>query len=258
MPKRHLTLISAIFALVLTYPLLGFAESPLSKMAPAVFGSQDQGQKPEETLKAPFPTEPNKSDKTHNSLMSLYDSKKKEMVIPLDKPHRSQDYIKNWGSDIVTQGLNLSNKTKDSIFKNLQKEFDPYGFREYLGFVNQASLLPYATTQNLRMDSFVTAPPTLVSEGALQGSYRWLLDIPVTISYYPEDLSTLKRTQNSAQAKTRPPAANNVNLTIRVQIGRAVQAPSNSAAQTLGSDIVIERWGGSILSSASQAQAPKN
>ena len=41
---------------------------------------------------------------------------------------------------------------------------------------------------NLRMQSYVEAPE-LINEGALEGRYRWLYEVPVTISFIPEEAS---------------------------------------------------------------------
>jgi hypothetical protein len=163
-----------------------------------------------------------------SNLMQLYDDQVRldSGHLLLDQPHRTDVQVAEWAMQKVSLALNVDPTSFEIDQKNVSINFDPYGFQEYKDWLTKSGILPTLQAQKLRMNSFAQGTPLLLSEGALEGSYRWLFEIPLMISYYDQATKSLKGKRNTDTA-TRT-------IRIRVQVGRS------DAQEKDG--LLIERW----------------
>lgn len=175
---------------------------------------------------APFPTDKTAPTVSSSRLMSIYDSEAARDNVPLDKPHRTGEQLVTWTEDRVTAAMNINPAQWDQHLKILQPDFAAYGLQEYQAYLQSSGILDVLKAQNMRVNAIMDGTATLLSEGALSGSYRWLYQVPLMLSYYDADTRTAKGQGGKVQ---------NRKVTIRVQIGR-------SGASQNDDDIMIERW----------------
>lgn len=174
-------------------------------------------------------------------LMALYDeqSAATSMEIPADKPHLNQAQIAEWVEEQVTNAMTIDPVSFDDKKKNLLSDFQPYALTEYETHVVGTGLVDQLKQQSLKMNAIQDGAPQLVSEGALEGTYRWLYDVPLMLSYYPSGLQTLKTKQQASLP--------NQKITIRVQLGRLAQQDPKHP-----NGVMMEHW---TMLGAATAQA---
>lgn len=167
--------------------------------------------------------------------MSLYEAQvaATSMDIPLDKPHRNAEQIAGWTEARVTNAMSIDPTNFSTKKKDMMADFEAYAITEYETYLNSAGLLNTLSTSKLKLNVIAAGSPKLVSEGALNGTYRWLFDVPLMLSYYPADLKSLKSTASSTKSNLPP----NQKVTLRVQVGR-LSKPDEKRPE----GIVIERW----------------
>ncbi len=174
---------------------------------------------------APFTTD-GSAPKSNSKLMGFYDQERAEDVVPIDKPHRTTEQMADWSVDHVTTAMNIDPLTWDAHLKTLTPYFDAYGLQEYQSYLQSSGILNLLQTNRLKINSILDGAPTLLSQGALSGTYRWLYQVPLMITYYEEETKTLK---------TRGVKSQNQKLVLRVQIGRVAKGSDDN-------NIVIEHW----------------
>lgn len=175
---------------------------------------------------APFATDKAASANSGSKLMSIYDTQASQDNVPLDRPHRTGEQLVTWTEDRVTAAMNIDPSEWDAHMKLLQPDFAPYGLQEYQNYLQTSGIMDVLKTKNLRLNAIMDGTATLLSEGALSGSYRWLYQVPLMISYYDASVKTAKGQGGKVQ---------NQKFSIRVQIGRSATAQNDD-------QIMIERW----------------
>ena len=198
--------------------LSSFAFSPFAY-------SQSKAPEPIPT-KAPFSTDGNTTVNSGSSLMNIYDDEAAAEKAPLDTPHRTTEQVSNWVEDHLTNAMNIDVTTWDDHLKKITPDFDPYGLQEYQAYLASSGILNLLKTNNLKINAISDSNPVLLSEGAISGTYHWLYQMPLMLSYYDQEATSLKNGQTKAQ---------NQKVTIRVQVGRVAKGADDN-------NIVIERW----------------
>lgn len=190
---------------------------------------EPKGPPPEETLQAPFPTTPTSGTTgSQSKLMDIYGSAgaSAEDANDLSKPHRNEKQIVEWATEIVSQAMTINVKTYNDDFKKIAPDFTPYALKEYQDYLQKTNMVAILSSNTLRLQAVSDETGTVVKEGAITGTYHWLVQIPLMTSFYSEDMQSVDKT---AKAQSQ-------NLLVQIQIGRV--APKNSADVGL----VVERW----------------
>ena len=177
-------------------------------------------------VKAPFQTDAAAPKTSGSGLMGLYDTERSEDVVPLDKPHRTSEQIATWVEDNVTTAMNIDPSKWDAQQKKIRLQFDAYGFQEYQNYLKSSGILAALQSNKLRLNAIADGPSILLSEGALSGSYHWLYQMPLMLTYYDQDIKGLRKGQARPQ---------NRKVMIRVQIGRTASGNDDN-------HVFIEHW----------------
>ena len=203
------------------------ADTFLNYFFPSIFGPPTPGPKPEETLVAPFAKPPAEGVKRLTLEERIAKSRSSpENTLPVDQPHRSSKYISEWAAMSVADALSFDNTGYQDHLKKMDALFVPNGKQEFANNMVSSDLLSQLQAQQQRMQAFVKTTPTLLNEGNFGGVYRWLFDVPVTVSMIPSGMRTY-----SGKVKIEPVTRD---LVIRIQVGRAQGAFTDGVA--------IERW----------------
>ncbi len=188
---------------------------------------EQKGPPPEVTLKAPFPTEPDKTVSTNAELMQMYNAPSAEQTgTSLDQPHRSPQQVSEWTSGIVSQAMTIYPNTWANDFEKISPNFTPFAADEYKTYIQSSNFINILSSNQMHLQAISDDGAAVVKEGAIAGTYHWLIQVPLMTSFYKSDMKEVdKNTQSQNQ-----------NLLVQVQVGR-VPPKSNT---DIG--LVIERW----------------
>lgn len=210
---------------VLAVPHAADARSVLDKL----LGQDDEnaGPPPEETLQAPFQTTPPQSSGT-NALVEIYGTGNSATALSsgLDQPHRNQKQIIEWASGIVASAMTIQPSTSDSDFAKISEYFTPYAVSEYKNYLQKSNILTILTANKMRLQAISNDEGVILKEGALSGTYHWLVQIPLMASFY-------NLTTQEIDKKETPQTQS---FSVQVQVGRV---PAKNSADI---GLVIERW----------------
>ena len=126
----------------------------------------------------------------------------------------------------MAQAFTFDSLSIDAHMGKLDTWFIPYGKQEFMAALQKDGLLESLRQQQQQIKAFIKTEPQLLNEGNFDGVYRWLYDVPVTISIMPSTMTTYAG-RNKVTPITR-------NMVVRVQIGRTSSGFSDG--------IAIERW----------------
>lgn len=175
---------------------------------------QDEVIYPEQTLEAPFPVMPAEDMKDpDNKLLSLYEGEAEENtqdIIGLDKPHRSLEEIRAWLGRAMAEILTMNADDYEDHLTLLKTGMNEAALTDFSSFIQSSRTLDTLRTNNMRMVGVVDAPPLLLNEGVIGGRYRWLMEMPVTLSFIPKGLQEYGRKSDFV----------NQAVLVTVQIGR--------------------------------------
>lgn len=187
-----------------------------------------EGPPPEKTLQAPFPTTPDVKA-SQNKLMDMYgatDSKPASDVNNLAIPHRNEAQITEWTTEIVSQALTINPASYHQDFAKLSPMFAPYALKEYQDYLTKTNMMAVLTSNSYRLQAISDEAGAVTKDGAIGGTYHWLVQIPIMVSYYNVDMQSVEKSTT----------AQNQNLLVQVQVGRV--APKTNT--DIG--LIIERW----------------
>lgn len=206
------------------------AESVLNHLLPWVFGPPEEGPKPEDTLQAPFGKDrpPQSGSQVQAGLMEMYNPNKSiEDTTALDTPHRNDQQIGEWVTDVVTRSLTIDPRTYGVSQTEFGPLMTPFATKEYQSFLEKNGILEMLKSNNMKLVAVAESRPELIQAGALDGSYRWLYKIPLMLTYYEQSTTSLKGIKKAAPQIRR--------ITLSVQVGRV---PKN----LLADEMMVERW----------------
>lgn len=143
-----------------------------------------------------------------------------------DEPHRTPRELARWVSESVSEILTLDAQNYDAQLQNAARYFSTGGLAEFQTYLRQADLKNVLSMSDLKANIIVEQTPLLLNSGPVNGVYRWLYEVPITVSYTPRALRELTP---STRTET------NRKLTIRLQVGRYDAAPNGEGVQ-------IESW----------------
>lgn len=195
---------TALIAAVIVLPGSAQAKSIWSILFP-YFTPQE---KPvDETLRAPFAA-PETENAPRNELTALYDEAQLKLK-SLDQPHRSSDEIGRWLINAISEIMSIDADVYQDHLKHLSTGMNENAMSGFSTFVAQGNIISVLSSGGMKLTGFADGAPVLLNEGAVDGRYRWLFDVPVTISYIPK---------NQKKYSGTIPQAQKVGVT--VQVGR--------------------------------------
>lgn len=160
------------------------------------------------------------------TLRAHNDTLPSQRSITLDEPHRTPRELSLWVSERVSEALTFDAPNFDRQLQAASLYFSAAGFNEFKTYLEQSNLRATLSAGDQKANVIVEQPPLLLNSGAVEGVYRWLYEVPVTISYTPRQLRELRPDMAGTQSRK---------LTVRLQLGRL-----NDAA--VGEGVRIESW----------------
>jgi hypothetical protein len=217
------------FAIIFTVFLISatttpaYSQSILQKWFPAVFPYEETPD-PSKTLIAPFadPVLLEKSKAIPKGVLP-------ENATSLDKAHRSSGQIGEWVLREASGALTFPATDFDAAMNEKKLFFSDEGWAQYNTFLSSVKMPQTIKSGQYRIQSFSNEKPLLLNEGVVNGSYKWLFDVPITVSYLKSNMASYAKSE-----------AVNQHMMLRVQVGRSPEA-TNSAG------VLIDQWSGKVV-----------
>lgn len=145
---------------------------------------------------------------------------------PLESAHRSDSELKNWINTVVSEALFFRPDNFNQVLNNVRPYFSEKGFQEYRQYLANSRIQETLTQKRYKMSAFAEDPPLLMSNQPVRGVYKWLYQVPVTITFLPAYTNNLVQTKTDMVTRQ---------ATLRLQITRAKVGNDVNAIQ-------IESW----------------
>lgn len=165
-----------------------------------------------------------------NTLTTQSPSTEGFTALPLDQANRTPRELKDWLNTAVSDILTLSATEYDAQVAKSKTYFTEEGFKQFTGYLGEAGLYQALSAGDLKTTVYVDSPPLLLNDGAVGGVYRWLYDVPVTLTYIPRS-TTAYTGQTDMQVRQ---------VTVRLQLGR-INKPDEPEAVRIESWVVSPR-----------------
>ncbi len=147
-------------------------------------------------------------------------------TLPLEKAHRTDRELTEWIMTAVSESMFFEANNYNQVKSQISDYFTASGMRQYDEYLRSSGILDNITKNNYRMSIFIEDNPLLLNALEMEGVYRWLYRLPLTISFVPRDTITLQENRNNIV---------NRKMTLQLQL-RRVRLPHNPDA------VQIESW----------------
>lgn len=207
-------IILAIFSLLFLAASPAQAAGILEFFIPALREAEED---PRVTLKAPFydgDTENEAVEKAVNF-----------SAVPLDQPHVLDKEISEWLMQSVSEIMTFEQDDYQKDIAETEGYFNESGEQLFTAFLQQQNIQNVLESRRYFVRAFVQSTPKLLNEGAIDGVYRWLYEVPVMVTFMPRGMRDYKKQD-----------AINQNMVFTIQVVRDLQKD--------GLGIAIERWDG--------------
>lgn len=153
----------------------------LKEYLPFLF-EKKEGPQPEDTLIAPF------ADPALQKEAQARDPQAPALpvnAIPLNLPHRTTKEISRWLMIATAESFSFDVGTFEERQKKISGYFTPEAYQRYLAFLDTGFYREKLQNKTVSLHNFVREEPFLLNNGVVDGSYRWLMEVPVMLSYLP-------------------------------------------------------------------------
>lgn len=144
----------------------------------------------------------------------------------LSKENTSSRELSSHLSEIVAESLSFD---KGNFVYNsgaMEKYFTPEGYAQYKEFLTKSDFQGMLNSGDLQSGVILEQSPLELTSGVYGGVYKWVFEVPVTLSFIPQDMESYR-----AAAK----APQNRRFMLRVQFARVKDANDPEAVR-------IEIW----------------
>ncbi len=192
-------------------------EEFLKTWMPYLYG-EDGEVGPEDTMIAPFADESVKQ-MGHSNISEL-----PVHAVPLNTAHKSYEEVRLWVTEAISQALSFNHHSYQSHFILMESVFSPSALEEYKAFIESTRIKDKVIAAKSQVSGFVADQPLLINEGVVDGRYRWLFDIPMSVSFISGNATSFKDSD-----------ADTYYIKMRLQVGRV-------GADIQPDGLIIETW----------------
>lgn len=128
--------------------------------------------------------------------------------------HMSGQEVAQWAEVIAAECLSFTPSNFDENTRLVKNYFTDTGYSQYQSYLEQTKFSELIKGRNLQSAAILERPPLKANSMVQGGVYKWLYDVPVTLSFIPEG------------ARRGTANAQNQRFTLRLQLTRAAD-PEN-------------------------------
>lgn len=104
-------------------------------------------------------------------------------IIPVTTPNMTLNDIVNWTVAGVQAAFSYDYINYRSQLQGAQKYFTNFGWSNYMSALQASNNIVALTQRKQIVVAQVVAPPKLVAQGILNGSYAWKFELPLLVTY---------------------------------------------------------------------------
>lgn len=177
-----------------------------------------------QTLEAPFAD--------HEKLKNIDKSAGlPEDSIAQDLPHRTPAQIAQWLTTVTSEATTFTSPRYEDDLTKIRKYFTPEGWQQYNDFLIRTNMRSVLESRRYTVRSFVNSPPLNNNKAPLNGSFKWLNEVSLTVSYMPVTVKDYK---------SKPDDPVNQKIILNIQVGRTTDKNADNG-------ILIEHWNGKVV-----------
>lgn len=140
--------------------------------------------------------------------------------------HMSTTEISSLLKQVIAESLSLTPANYDATAESMKKYFTPEAYQQYLTFLQQGNMKQTLTDQNLQSGAFPEQDPLELNSGVFGAAYKWLFEVPVTLSFVKRGTQGYENTAVTSQ---------NRRFVLRTQFSRVKDSADPNAVK-------IEIW----------------
>lgn len=118
-----------------------------------------------------------------------------ENNIPLDQPHRHSSEIGKWLTTALSEVMTFDRGDYNNRIEGVSKFFTVSGKEQYVKFLTNQNILKVLESEKYEVRGFVQEDPFLLNEGAVNGTFNWLFEVPVMVSYVARGTKNYKNVE---------------------------------------------------------------
>lgn len=163
---------------------------------------------------------------SQNNSQGFSETLAESQTLPLHSAHRTDRELKVWITTAVSESMFIDSADLNKVRESSARYFTAAGWKQYEDYLKSSGILDSIKNNNYRMSIFIEEQPLMMNGVVMQDVYRWLYQLPLTISFIPQDtIDLLSNRQNIVNRK----------MTLRVQL-RRIKLPNDPDA------VQIESW----------------
>ncbi|MHC8441414.1 MAG: type IVB secretion system apparatus protein IcmL/DotI [Candidatus Eutrophobiaceae bacterium] len=109
-------------------------------------------------------------------------------LVPLSKPHHSPDAIAQWAADLARKTYSFDFVHWKAQLSSLQGSFTEDAYTQFLKALKSSGNVQAVRERRL-VGSAIAEPPTIVSEGILNDTYAWQVEVPLDVRFLSSEQS---------------------------------------------------------------------
>jgi len=134
--------------------------------------------------------------------------------------HLSSREVADRLNQIVAEGFSFNQQNYASTIAGMEKYFVAGAYQDYKNFLQTSSIETTLASQGVQSGAYVEGPPLELNRGIFGGAFKWVFEVPVTISFLPVGATTYRDEEAGVQ---------NRRILLRVQFARVEDAKDPDA-----------------------------
>ncbi len=103
----------------------------------------------------------------------------------LSVQHMSAGELGGYLPSAIANALTFNQTNYKSVVADSEKYFTPEGYVQYVQFLTGANIEQALVAQDLQAGAFAEEEPLNINHGVFDGVYKWVFEVPVTLSFTP-------------------------------------------------------------------------
>lgn len=104
-------------------------------------------------------------------------------VVPLQEANMSTQDVSNWTVEAIEAAYSYDFVNYRAQLQSAQKYYTDYGWQNYMKALTASNNFKALTQRKFIVVAKVVQPPTLLTQGLLQGAQAWKFRMPVLVTY---------------------------------------------------------------------------
>ena len=113
--------------------------------------------------------------------------------------HRTSDEMALWAQQAAADVLSFGADDYAAKMESFKKYFAQQGWQMYTAYLKDSKIADTVTQNGYSVGAIVDRTPDIVSYGPLDGSFHWIIKMPITVSFFSTDASGHTRTGGSGK-----------------------------------------------------------